>query len=199
MSIITEALKLATSQEKLISKQEMEIAKLKDQVNSLTIAKAAADEDTRIAREALKAANAVARMEIKEANRVTKEALKGAREAHAANVSVLNDESKELKKEVRELTAQLKLAQKAPTWKMRNASPEVQAAAQAGDVPKKRPGRPKKVVAAEPEAPEVPEVDPRQLNIPDLGEPANIQPEMEKLAELNSDTVSAKGFNYEFV
>lgn len=186
MSIITEALKLATSQEKLISKQEMEIAKLKAQVESLTIAKAAADEETRIAREALKSVNAVAKLELKEANRVAKAAMKGAREAHAANVSVLNDESKELKKEIRELIAQLKLAQKAPK-------------VEAGEVVKRKLGRPKKVVDAEPETPEVTEVDPRQLNIPDLGAPADIQPEMEKLAELNSDGVSTKGITYEFV
>jgi hypothetical protein len=172
MSIITDALKLAASLEKTISKQESEIAVLKAKVESLTIAKAAADEETRIAKEALKAVNAVVKLELKEAKRVAK-----------AELQVVQTELKVVKAELR---VALKTPKVPKTTK--SAVPEKSSP----DEVKRKPGRPKKVVEQVP-----PEVDPRQIQIPDLGEPAiasQAQPEQNI-----TPSISAKGINYEFV
>jgi hypothetical protein len=165
MSIITDALKLAASLEKTISKQENEIAKLKAQVESLIIAKAAADEDTRIAKEALKSVNAIAKLELKESKRVAKEEL-----------GVVQSELKQFK-------AELKTALKTP--KLPKTKPLVPTNDALGQV-KRKSGRPKKAVE-----PEVPEVDPRQIPIPDLGSPS--------ISATPDQNTSAKGINYEFV
>lgn len=153
MSIITDALKLASTQEKLIAKQEAEIAALKAKVESLTIAKAAADEAARLASVALKEAEKKAKADLKEAKRVGNE---------ACNV---------VQQELISVRRQLKEAQKP----VKAVVPTNDALGQV----KRRPGRPKKsatpevtseVMALTPEV--TPEVDPRQLNIPDLGAPA---------------------------
>jgi hypothetical protein len=144
MSIITDALKLAASLEKTISKQENEIAKLKAQVESLTIAKAASDEEARGAKLALKEVKKTAKAELKEANQ----------SGDAACLIV----QQELHKVRRELRDALK-TQKVP----KAVVPTNDALGQV----KRKPGRPKKVVE-----PEVPLVDPRQIPIPDLGAPA---------------------------
>jgi hypothetical protein len=165
MSIITDALKLAASLEKTISKQENEIAVLKAKVESLTIAKAAADEETRIAKEALKSVNVIAKLELKEAKRVAKEALGG------------------VQAELKVVKAELKTALKTP--KIPKTPKLIPTNDALGQV-QRRPGRPKKVVE-----PEIPEVDPRQMPIPDLDAPA--------ISAVHEQTTSAKGINYEFV
>jgi hypothetical protein len=173
MSIITEALKLAASQEKLIAKQEAEIAALKAKVESLTIAKAATDEDARLAALALK-------MEKKRSNF---DLLAIHRNHKAALASV----QAELKQVRRELKDALK-APKAP----KAVVPTNDAL---GEV-KRKPGRPKKVVE-----PEVPLVDPRQIPIPDLGSPYVLNEPVapENIPQYVAPGTSAKGINYEFV
>lgn len=170
MSIITDALKLAASQEKLISRQEAEIAALKAKVDSLTIAKAASDEDARVANAALKEVKKFVKAELKEAKRIGNEACQVAQQ--------------ELLKVRRELKDALKTP-KAP-------KPVIPTNDALGQV-KRKPGRPKKVVDETP----VPEVDPRQIPIPDLGAPALAdEPET---TQSNDPGLSAKGVNYEFV
>jgi vancomycin resistance protein YoaR len=173
MSIITDALKLATAQEKTISKQEAEIAALKAKVESLTIAKAAADEETRIAKEALKSVNVIAKLELKEAKRVAKDSL-----------GLVQSELKQVK-------AELKAALKTP--KIQKAVVPTNDAL--GQV-KRKPGRPKKVVEEV-----LPEVDPRQIPIPDLGSPYVLKEPIapENIPRYDSPSVSTKGVNYEFV
>lgn len=181
MSIITDALKLAASLEKTISKQENEIAVLKAKVESLTIAKAAADESARLAKESLKitqlAANGAARLFKKE------------------KLDAVNG----VKRELKVVQAELKVALKKP--KIPKTPPLIPTNDALGQV-KRRPGRPKKVVE---ETPEVPLVDPRQIPIPDLGSPAPkayvldepIAPE--NVPQYTAPGTSAKGINYEFV
>lgn len=166
MSIITDALKLAASLEKTISKQEAEIAALKAKVESLTWAKAAADEIARLAKEALKDAQNTAKAETKTAKKEAKDAL-----------SLVQGEMKEVR-------AQLKSALKV------QKAPKVVPTNDALGQVKRKPGRPKTAVA-----PDVPQVDPRQIPIPDLGAPA-ISVETE---QTNTPGISAKGVNYEFV
>lgn len=176
MTIITDALKLAASQEKTISKQEAEIAALKAKVESLTIAKAASDEETRIAKEALKSVNVIAKLELKEAKRVAKDAL-----------GVVQAELKVVK-------AELKVALKTP-----KAPKAVIPTNDALGQVKRRPGRPKKVVA---ETPEVPLVDPRQMPLPEIAPKAYVldEPiEPENIPQYPAPGTSAKGINYEFV
>jgi hypothetical protein len=175
MSIITDALKLAASLEKTISKQENEIAVLKAKVESLTIAKAATDEDARIAALALK-------MEKKRSNF---DLLAIHRNHKAALASV----QAELKQVRRELKDALK-APKAP----KAVVPTNDALGQV----KRKPGRPKKIVEA---VPEVPLVDPRQIPIPDLGSPYVLNEPVapENIPQYETSSTSAKGINYEFV
>jgi hypothetical protein len=178
MSIITDALKLAAAQEKLISKQENEIANLKVKLEAAINGKAAADEATRIARESLKAVNATAGLEVKEVKRVAK-----------AELAVVQAELKQAK-------ADLKVALKTPK------APKVVPTNDALGEVKRKPGRPKKVVEATPEVPAepaAPEVDPRQMNLPEIGEPVDLSKEMQTLATLNEEGKSSKGFHYEFV
>jgi hypothetical protein len=161
MSIITDALKLAAVQEKQITKLEAEIASLKFKLDALIIEKAAALEEVRIANAALK-----------EVKKATKAELQALNSQHRENCVAINAELKQVK-------AELKVAQKAPKVVPTNDA--------LGQV-KRKPGRPKKVVEAAtpvPEAPATPEIDPRQLNIPDLGAPTSGS--------------SLKGVNYEFV
>jgi hypothetical protein len=172
MSIITDALKLAASQEKTISKQENEIAVLKAKVESLTNAKAAADEEARIAKEALKAVNAVVKLELKEAKRVAK-----------AELQVVQAELKVVKAELKVALKTTKVPKTTKSAVPENASP---------DEVKRKPGRQKKVVEQV-----LPEVDPRQIPIPDLGAPATTaqaQPEQK-----TTPGISAKGIDYEYV
>jgi hypothetical protein len=175
MSIITDALKLAASLEKTISKQENEIAKLKAQVESLTIAKAASDEEARGAKLALKEVKKTAKAELKEANQ----------SGDAACLIV----QQELHKVRRELRDALK-TQKVP----KAVVPTNDALGQV----KRKPGRPKKAVA---ELPAIPEVDPRQIPIPDLGSPYVLEEPIapENIPQYDSPGVSTKGINYEFV
>jgi hypothetical protein len=146
MSIITDALKLAASLEKTISKQENEIAKLKAQVESLIIAKAASDESARLAKEALKIAQSAASGAARLAKKEKLDAING------------------IKRELKVAQAELKVALKTP--KLPKTKPLVPTNDALGQV-KRKPGRPKKVVE-----PEVPLVDPRQIPIPDLGSPS---------------------------
>ena len=178
MSIITEALKLAAASDKLIAKQEAEIAALKAKLESLTITKAAADEETRLAKEALKSVNTVAKLELREAKRVTK-----------AEMGVVQAELKAVK-------AQLKAALKVP--KVPKAPKAVVPTNDALGQVKRKPGRPKKIIE-----PEIPLVDPRQIPIPDLGAPApyvlNEPTAPEDTPQFTTPGISAKGVNYEFV
>jgi beta-glucosidase-like glycosyl hydrolase len=175
MSIITDALKMAAEQEKTISKQEAEIAALKAKVDSLTWAKAAANEVARLAKDALKNAQNVAKASEKQAKKEAKDAL-----------GIVQAELKEVK-------AQLKAAQKTP----KAAKPIVSGNDVLGQV-KRKPGRPKKAVA---ELPAIPEVDPRQIPIPDLGSPYVLEEPIapENIPQYDSPGVSTKGINYEFV
>jgi seryl-tRNA synthetase len=145
MSIITDALKLAASLEKTISKQENEIAKLKAQVESLTWARAAADESARLAKEALKIAQSAASGAARLAKKEKLDAING------------------IKRELKVAQAELKVALKTP--KIPKTKPLVPTNDALGQV-KRKLGRPKKAVE-----PEVASVDPRQIPIPDLGSP----------------------------
>lgn len=166
MSIITDALKLAAAQEKTISKQEAEIAALKAKVENLTIENAGFCEDTRLAQLALK-------MEKKRSNF---DLLNLHKDRKAAIASI----QAELKQVRRELKEALK------TPKVPKAPKAVVPTNDALGQVKRKPGRPKKVVESE-----VPEVDPRQIPIPDLGSPAS--------PAIHDETTSAKGITYEFV
>jgi ABC-type phosphate transport system auxiliary subunit len=146
MSIITDALKLAASLEKTISKQENEIAKLKAQVESLTTAKAGVDEEARLAALALK-------MEKKRSNFD----LLAIHRNHKATLASVQTELKQVRRELKEALKTPKIPKTKPLVPTNDALGQV----------KRKPGRPKKVVE-----PEVPLVDPRQIPIPDLGAPA---------------------------
>jgi hypothetical protein len=178
MSIITDALKLAASLEKTISKQENEIAVLKAKVESLTIAKAATDEDARIAALALK-------MEKKRSNFD----LLAIHRNHKAALASVQAELKQVRRE-------LKDALKAP--KAPKAPKAVVPTNDALGQVKRKPGRPKKIVEA---VPEVPLVDPRQIPIPDLGSPYVLNEPVapENIPQYETSSTSAKGINYEFV
>jgi seryl-tRNA synthetase len=142
MSIITDALKLAASLEKTISKQENEIAKLKAQVESLTTA----NEEARLAALALK-------MEKKRSNFD----LLAIHRNHKATLASVQTELKQVRRELKEALKTPKIPKTKPLVPTNDALGQV----------KRKPGRPKKVVE-----PEVPLVDPRQIPIPDLGAPA---------------------------
>jgi hypothetical protein len=175
MSIITDALKLAASQEKTISKQEAEIAALKAKVESLTNSKAGADEEARVAKLALKMAQSVASG--------------AARQAKKESTDAINSVKRELKVVQAELKVALKTS-KAP----KSVVPTNDALGQV----KRKPGRPKKVVE---DVAAVPLVDPRQIPIPDLDSPYILKGpvEPENVPQYNPPGVSAKGINYEFV
>ncbi len=170
MSIITDALKLAATQEKLIAKQETEIAALKEKIGSLAFEAATSKEQTRLAKIALKDANLFAKVCLKSAKA----------EANAA-LAVVQAELKQVK-------AELKISLKTPK--------AVVAANDALGQVKRKPGRPKKIVV---EA-VVPEVDPRQIPLPDLDSPyiLTVGAEPENVPQYHSLGLSAKGINYEF-
>ncbi len=170
MSIITDALKLAASQEKLIAKQEAEIAALKAKIESIAWDAATSKEETRLAKIALK-----------DANIFSKVCLKSAKAEAKAGLLVVQAELKQVK-------AELKVARKVP--KSAVASNDA-----LGQV-KRKPGRQKKVAVEV----AVPEVDPRQIPIPDLDTPyvLTVGAEPENVPQYQSLGLSAKGINYEF-
>jgi hypothetical protein len=172
MSIITDALKLAATLEKTISRQESEIAKLKTQVEALTIAKAAADESTRLAKEALKIAQSVASSAARLAKKEKLDAING------------------IKRELKVAQAELKVARKTP----KAVVPTNDALGQV----KRKPGRPKKVV--EPEVPLVDprQISIPDLGAP-AGSPVIDATASDLGLKISENVTSAKGINYEFV
>jgi hypothetical protein len=177
MSLITDALKQAASLEKTISRQDVEIANLKAKVEFLTIAKAGADENARVATATLKQERKDAKSELASIQKSHKTALA------------------EVQKELKEVRAELKKAAKAPKA-VKSVTPTNDALGQV----KRKPGRPKKAAA---DVPETPAVDPRQINIPDLGEPAPGKTYVggadAPVPMYQAENTSAKGNTYEFV